>query len=82
MEEKSSHSLKFCSYCGHVGGGKIGGSVWLTLLLIFLYIIPGIAYEIWRRTEKYQVCEKCFHRGLMTADSPIAKQKIKQINSE
>jgi DNA-directed RNA polymerase subunit RPC12/RpoP len=38
-----------CVACGHVGATKLRGSIFITIILLFFYIIPGIIYMIWRR---------------------------------
>lgn len=39
-----------CNNCGSVGVSLLKGSTWITVILIFFYIIPGIIYMIWRRS--------------------------------
>lgn len=46
-----------CIACGHVGALKLRGSVFITIILLFLYIIPGVIYMVWRRGGK--VCSAC-----------------------
>lgn len=47
-----------CNNCGHIGWSKPKGSVWITLVLAFFFIVPAIIYEIWRRSGN-GVCETC-----------------------
>jgi hypothetical protein len=47
-----------CIACGHVGTTKTKGSVLITIFLLFWGVIPGIIYEVWRRTGS-KVCSAC-----------------------
>lgn len=47
-----------CRNCGHQGWSKPKGSIWITLVLAFFFLIPAIIYEIWRRSG-LGVCENC-----------------------
>lgn len=46
-----------CIACGHVGATKLRGSTFITIILLFFYIIPGIIYMAWRRGGG--VCSAC-----------------------
>lgn len=69
---------KFCPHCGHIGKPKVGGSLFITLILLLLWVIPGLIYEIWRTSEKQLVCEECRHKGLIPASSPVAQRHIRE----
>lgn len=47
-----------CNNCGHTGWSKNRGSFLITIVLMFFFFIPGIIYEIWRRSG-LGVCENC-----------------------
>ncbi|UUM26278.1 Pmp3 family protein [Acinetobacter colistiniresistens] len=47
-----------CIVCGHVGATKTKGSVAITIFLLFWGILPGVVYEIWRRSSG-KVCSAC-----------------------
>jgi hypothetical protein len=47
-----------CNNCGHTGWSKTKGSIWITLVLAFFFLVPAIIYEIWRRSG-LGVCENC-----------------------
>lgn len=47
-----------CKNCGHTGWSKTKGSIWITLVLAFFFLVPAIIYEIWRRSG-LGVCENC-----------------------
>lgn len=47
-----------CNNCNHTGWSKPKGSIWITIVLAFFFLIPAIIYEIWRRSG-LGVCESC-----------------------
>ncbi|MGB5886509.1 MAG: Pmp3 family protein [Acinetobacter venetianus] len=47
-----------CNNCGHVGWSKNRGNFLITIVLAFLFLIPAVIYEIWRRSG-LGVCESC-----------------------
>ncbi|WP_180052602.1 MULTISPECIES: Pmp3 family protein [unclassified Acinetobacter] len=47
-----------CKNCGHTGWSKPRGSILITLVLALFFILPAIAYEVWRRLG-LGVCENC-----------------------
>ncbi|MEX5438903.1 Pmp3 family protein [Acinetobacter indicus] len=47
-----------CLACGHVGLPKTKGSFAVTIILLFIGLLPGIIYEIWRRSGG-KVCSAC-----------------------
>lgn len=47
-----------CSTCGHIGEPKIKGNIIITIILLFFGLLPGILYEIWRRSGG-KVCSNC-----------------------
>lgn len=47
-----------CNNCGHVGWSKNRGSFLITIVLMIFFFIPGVIYEIWRRSG-LGVCENC-----------------------
>lgn len=52
-----------CLVCGHVGASKTKGSFFVTIILLFIGILPGIIYEIWRRSGG-KVCSACGSQNL------------------
>ncbi|HUY62226.1 MAG TPA: hypothetical protein VMV50_00300 [Candidatus Paceibacterota bacterium] len=70
-----------CTNCGHVGSPKeeIPGSIWITLILLCFFILPGIIYEIWRNSGTKKVCKLCGNANLVPIDSPNA---IKMLESQ
>ena len=60
------------------------GSTWIELVLYLFYIIPGIAYSIWRRHAPPNVCPLCRAASLvpaavakpMGANTPTARDEV------
>lgn len=52
-----SHTVE-CLVCGHIGKTKTKGSLLITVVLLFFGILPGLFYEIWRRSGG-KVCSAC-----------------------
>lgn len=63
-----------CVRCGSIGepDRKLKGSGWITFLLLFVYIVPGLIYMIWRRSGNTLACKKCGSHNIVPADSPRA----------
>ena len=47
-----------CNSCGHTGWSKNRGNFLITIVLMFFFFIPGVIYEIWRRSG-LGICESC-----------------------
>lgn len=47
-----------CNNCGHTGWSKNRGNFLITIVLLIFFFVPGVIYEIWRRTG-LGVCENC-----------------------
>lgn len=47
-----------CIACGHVGAPKTKGSFIITIILLCFGFIPGLIYEVWRRSGG-KVCSAC-----------------------
>jgi len=45
------------------------GNGWIELVLYFFYIIPGVIYSIWRRSDPPNVCPLCKAPGLVLASA-------------
>ena len=65
---------RFCVTCEHRGPTteKTPGSVAITLILLFFFIIPGLLYEVWRSNNRKLVCSKCGSTDVIPFDSPRA----------
>lgn len=47
-----------CNNCGHTGWSKNRGNFLITIVLLIFFFVPGVIYEIWRRTG-LGICENC-----------------------
>ena len=47
-----------CNNCSYTGWSKNRGNFLITIVLMFFFFIPGVIYEIWRRSG-LGVCENC-----------------------
>jgi hypothetical protein len=61
----------YCTACGYEGPGEKKGSILVTLLLLCVWIVPGIIYEVWRCSGQKQ-CPSCKASALIPAHSPKA----------
>lgn len=68
-----------CNNCGHTGWSKPKGSILITLVLALFFILPAIAYEIWRRIG-LGVCENCGSPHV-TPSNTCATQKPADVGS-
>lgn len=71
-----TQSLRFCPRCHFRGAPlwKVRGTFALELLLYLFFVLPGIAYTIWRLSNKYTVCPECGEANMVPVTSPIAKR--------
>lgn len=47
-----------CNNCGYTGWSKNRGNFLITIVLLIFFFVPGVIYEIWRRTG-LGVCSNC-----------------------
>ena len=75
---------KICTNCEFVGYPKYAtkGSLLIEIILWLFFIIPGIFYSIWRRTNQAEICPKCSQAFMIPFDSPKAKQYESLISNE
>lgn len=73
----SGHGSFVCINCGSRGdpATKTKGSTGLELVL-WLFIVPGLIYSIWRVTSREKVCPVCKATDLIPADSPRGRQLL------
>ncbi len=67
-----------CRNCGHVGEPERSnrGHVLITIVLLCFFVIPGIIYAIWRRSDPHMRCERCGSIDTVPQDSPYAAQLL------
>lgn len=68
-----------CKNCGHTGWSKPKGSILITLALALFFILPAIAYEVWRRLG-LGVCENCGSASVVPS-SACTTQRQQDIGS-
>lgn len=60
-----------CNNCNNIAKtGVMKGSGWIELILWLAYVIPGVIYSIWRRSEKNSVCPFCGKNQLKLVEVP------------
>ena len=66
----------FCTACHATGKPKrtTKGSFLIELALWACFLLPGLAYSVWRLTTKADVCRSCGHAGLIPPGSPRAQE--------
>ena len=71
-----------CVNCGNVGPGlkSVQGYFFVELLLWVTFIIPGIAYSIWRYCGPRNVCPRCGLPTMVPGDTPRGQSVIRQWN--
>ena len=65
-----------CTTCGWTGSGartKLSGSDGIQLLLLLCFIIPGLIYWMWRRSNWLRPCPKCGNNTLVPASTPTGQ---------
>lgn len=65
-----------CTQCGAQTSAPLKvppGSPWVGLVLAVPFVIPGVAYWVWRLTMRRTCCPTCGHAALIPADSPLAR---------
>lgn len=69
----------YCNHCGSVGYAKkrARGEGWITMVLLFFCVLPGLIHWLWRMTHRERSCPDCGSTDVLPADSPRAKDAIK-----
>ena len=73
-----------CSNCGtacYAGDVdyKNKGSFLIEVVLWLCFLVPGLIYSIWRRSNLEKLCPKCGSSALMPLDTPRGKQLAGQL---
>lgn len=71
-----------CTNCENVTDSvkKRKGSGWIELILWFFFLLPGIIYSIWRRSNRDIICPHCKQISLVPIDSPAGKKILLKNN--
>jgi hypothetical protein len=74
----------YCANCGTIAPpermGK--GSILVALLLLCLFIVPGLIYLIWWQMSKEWRCPKCFAPHMLPLTSPKAIEALQRLNAD
>lgn len=65
-----------CTQCGAETSAPLKvppGSPWVALALAVPFVIPGVAYAVWRYTMRRDSCPTCGHAKLIPSDAPLAR---------
>jgi len=73
-------ATKICTACLYVGDEKeeSKGSIWITIILLFFFIIPGIIYIIWSLGGK-KMCPKCDKDAMIPIGTARGKELLAQV---
>ena len=73
----------FCKNCGYIGDPKVHtpGYFAVELLLWCLFILPGLAYTLWRTSIRTTICPQCRQINMIPADSPMAQGIIAEMRN-
>lgn len=65
-----------CKDCGAVGDTETEakGHRFIELVLWLCFIIPGLIYSIWRRSNRRDLCAACGSDKVLPLDSPIGQR--------
>ena len=65
-----------CKNCGtrHDGHTSLLGNGWVELVLWLLWLIPGLIYSVWRRTQRRPACAICGSVDLVSLGSPVGRR--------
>jgi ribosomal protein L37E len=73
-----------CTACGYMGEPKkvVKGSFLLELFLWLLFLLPGLAYSVWRLATKHKACAKCGSPNVVPTNSPIGAELVKKYHPD
>jgi predicted RNA-binding Zn-ribbon protein involved in translation (DUF1610 family) len=77
---KGTGALNICKDCGtaHYGDRVLPGSGWIELVLWLAWLVPGIIYSIWRRSNGRLTCPACGSRQVVLIATPVGAQLARQ----
>lgn len=63
-----------CTTCGsETSAPGRPGSPWVAVALAVPFVIPGIAYTVWRYTTRRRACPFCAQSQVIPSDAPLAR---------
>jgi hypothetical protein len=70
------NATHICSHCGERGSprNRYRGSFIVTMILLLLFIVPGLLYELWRLCNPIKVCPACGMPHMIPLDSPRGRE--------
>ena len=74
---------KYCADCGHIGASRVydSGNDVTQILLVLLFVIPGVFYALWRRSMRYGGCRLCKSRRVMPLETPVAQEALRKMRA-
>jgi len=69
-----------CTACGYAGASnkRNKGNGLIELILWLFFLIPGIIYSIWRRSDKQNSCLKCGNKSMIPANTPMGQKLLNE----
>lgn len=64
--------LWVCTKCGYKGVGKPPFNVWLFIILLIFYVIPGLIYVLFLQGVKRSTCPKCGNKKMTQSNNYVA----------
>ena len=79
-KNKERNKLFFCLSCHHAGSAKTEnkGHILIEIILWFAFLVPGLLYSIWRRTNQKEQCKSCNSMEVIPSNSPRAIEALKR----
>jgi hypothetical protein len=77
-------SISICTTCGYQGKpvSRTKGSIWIEIILWICFIVPGIAYSLWRLMTREQVCPACKNPSMIPLDTPQGQKLAETFASQ
>jgi hypothetical protein len=73
---------KICTRCGTASATpSMPGSGWIELIL-WMYIVPGMIYSIWRRSNKSHTCHACGCKDLIPIYTPAGQRLLEECHPD
>lgn len=68
-----------CTNCGYVGETKTVTKGHFALeVVLWLLLVPGIIYSVWRLTSRYEACPVCGNANLLPTSAPMAQKFLRE----